>query len=192
MQRKVWTRVLARTAGTFVLCAVPALALASFSPRALSALAGSSPRTAAAPAVSGPSAGAVEANLLRGWVDTATSQAATIDTFLLNQGKSTSASLGKQVSALAAQLKTLTPNSPQFNLVLQQFQLISAEQQAWNASYKKFFVKGSSSDLTRLQNSILSLQLQFMNAQTNQTVSQSTAIQTTGSASAFTPPNFTF
>ncbi len=202
MLRRPWKQVLKRTAGAFVLCAVPALALTCFSPGAFTALASASvtPRQPAALVAAPTAVATADAARLDDFVATAskststssTSANAQIDLFLIKQAKALSASFGTQIKTMQASLNTLTPGTNGFNLLAQQLLLITDEANAFNASYKKTFIKGSSSNLNNLQNSLINLQTQFLNANTGLSIQQSTSIAKTGSVSAFTPPSFTF
>ncbi len=192
MQRNPWHR-LVRTGGAFVVIAVPTLALACFTPRALLAL--PSAPAHARPVATPSAVAATDAGLLEDWADTAGTKTPPentfIDAFLLQQAKALSASFSKQVKTLQAALGGLTPGTLAYALVFQKLQLTDAEQAAFNMCYRKTFVKGSSSNLANLQNSLISLQTQFLDANTALSIQQGTQIQKTGSVSAFTPPNFT-
>jgi hypothetical protein len=192
MQRRPWKQGLARAAGTLVLCAVPAVALAWFTPSAFSALSALKPQTMATQRVQELSTQTAEANVLNQFTDTATASTtgltpAQLNVILINEARNLSKAYTANWNALKAALATLTPGTNGYSIALNQLLLQNAVMVSFNSKYKVVFKAGSSSNLTALNTFLTTFQVNVTNAQTNLTIQISQQLQS-GSVSTITPP----
>jgi len=183
MQKRPWQRALAHTGGAFVLFAVPAVALAWFTPSACSALAVGTPQRQHAVA---PGAAVDTAAVLNQWSDTQTPQA---DVLTLAHG--VSATFSAELTALRNTINSLDPKSSnynfQFQLTQQSLLTIFNEANAWNNTWKMIGVPGA--DQTMVQQTLNGLNNAFIAADSALITLQAQELQS-GSVMAFTAPTF--
>ncbi len=190
MQKRTWRQA----AGAVVLCVVPALALAWFTPAALSSLnaARPGPRDLALRTTGQNSEVAAPANVLEVFTETQSGSptATQLSKFLVDFVHSESTNLGNKAKAYRTQLGTLTPGTNQYQIIFQFLQLTLAQQNGFNANWKKNGGAGSSANLSGLFQGIQTLNVAFAMSDTNLNISQTTQMQKGASITGFTPPTF--
>jgi hypothetical protein len=183
MQR-TWRRVGKRLSEICLLCALPAVAFAWYSPHACGMLTTGLPHVAA-PVAAGSTAPRDAAAVLREWTDTQTTNPITIN--LVVQARQESLVLNAAVRNLRQQLAGQKVGTLAYNLIFQSLQLTAAERDAWDSNWR--LIGRPHADQTVVQNTLITLQVKFVNANTTLVPIQAQQISS-GSTSTFTPPSF--
>jgi hypothetical protein len=166
MQRTPWKQVLARTGGTIALFAVPALALAWFTPSALSALSVASPsvsEVSAVVAAARATAQPTDAAVLDQFADTAANTAANMTVVTIFHSES--AALAAAQRSLLAQLALLTPGTNAYNIVFNELTLVNAYAGSLNTFWHQHGGRGSSSMTPALAASFAHMHSTYLTAQ---------------------------
>lgn len=195
MQKRTLKRIGRRLGEACLLVALPALALAAFSPRAWGTLTLHGPQIQdrhLAQAAVLPTAPAEAATELRQWTDTQSTNPITLN--LVQQARDESAALNNAVRSLRAQIiQASQKNSGTFStsftvaFLLQSLDLTARERTRWDSTWRLIGVPHANQ--TTVQNTLINLQVAFVNANALLISFQGTEIQA-GSISTFTPPAF--
>jgi hypothetical protein len=182
MQKRSGQKFMAQAGGAFVLFAVPAMALAWFSPSAWSALAVGAPQNQQVAVA--PSAAAT--TVLNQWSDTATPQ---LD--VLDMAHMESASLNNTLRSLRTLINGLNKSAPNYNFQFQFTQqsllTIFNEEQAFDSTYRMIAVPGANQN--DVQQTLNGLNAAFLDANTKLITLHAQEIQS-GSIMTFTAPTF--
>ncbi len=202
MNQRPWQRALTRMGGAFVLCAVPAVALAWLTPSAWSALATGGARTEAAASALALVADSTHetSDVLDQWTDTKAKAKPkshkkgsipltnALVVSLRDLAHQESTILNDGVDALRKQLATLKDGTQAKEQAQERLNLVFAERNAWDATWKMIGVPGA--DQTAVFLRLSTLQVNFKSADVSLAVAQTQQTSTNASTSGFTVPTF--
>jgi hypothetical protein len=183
MQERPWQKGLAHAGGTFLLLAIPAVALMCFSPTALSAFSAATPQVASVAMAPTTADATNDAAVLDNWSDTKLT--------VVQQARAQSKTLNDALKAIRKELNGLSTKDPLYtfkhDLLQQSYLAIAAQRDAWDNTWKKIGVPGS--NIVSLQNQLINLQIAFVKINGDLATLQAQEVAS-GSITKTSPPTF--